>query len=129
MDGSNFWIGLTLRLESDSFNNRVLKKSPFNNRAKKFRLKYAIWAGWAYWAGRVARPMYRSTSINMALVGTKPTLATTSTDAFNRGNIHYNSFNVHPSNTISLPPKPLLIVTPTVEGIYESNLNSNIFMP
>ena len=45
MGGPGFRAGLTLRPEPDPFNNRVLKKSPFNNRAKNFRPKYAIWAG------------------------------------------------------------------------------------
>lgn len=46
----------------------------------------------------------------------QPALATT--DVFQKGDIHWKQFNVETSTASSSPPKPLLIFTPTVPGLY-----------
>ncbi|KAJ7962526.1 Chlorophyllase [Quillaja saponaria] len=50
----------------------------------------------------------------MALLVTKTTSSKATSSVFEKGGITYKSFNVEKSS----PPKPLLIVTPTVKGLY-----------
>lgn len=42
----------------------------------------------------------------------------TTTSVFNKGKLTVESIKVETSDSSSSPPKPLLIVTPTIEGTY-----------